>query len=55
MGNIGNDMVDGLMCSCGVYFVKAHGYPVLCRTCWQDWIPKERKEHGVQCATERQI
>ena len=35
MGEIADDMIDGLTCSmCGVCFVRAHGYPVLCRGCW---------------------
>jgi len=33
--NLADDAVGGLMCSwCGVYFEKEHGYPVLCKTCW---------------------
>ncbi|HEX8575794.1 MAG TPA: hypothetical protein VF677_05830 [Flavobacterium sp.] len=37
MGQIANDMVNGFSCSeCGIYFEKAHGYPVLCEYCFED-------------------
>ncbi len=55
MGEIAEDMVEGFMCPCGVYFEKAHGYPVLCRTCWEDSTPQERAESGVQRATEKEL
>lgn len=36
MGEIADDIIDGLMCShCSVYFVKAHGYCVLCEECFR--------------------
>ena len=52
MGEVADDMVDGLCCSgCGVYFEKAHGYPVLCHSCY-DETPQP---YGVQCATEAEL
>jgi hypothetical protein len=34
MGEIADDMTDGLCCSeCGIYFIREHGYPVLCSGC----------------------
>lgn len=53
---MGDDAAEGLMCSgCGVYFEKAHGYPVLCRACWGHRSPKERAEAGVQRAELREL
>lgn len=51
MGEIAEDMIDGLACQCcGCYFVKngelyEHGYPVTCWDCWDDLTPEQRKEH----------
>lgn len=37
MGELAEDMLDGLMCSwCGVYFIKPHGHPVVCKSCAKD-------------------
>lgn len=37
MGEIADDIVNGLSCSCcGVYFERKHGYPVLCSDCFED-------------------
>ena len=37
MGEIAEDMMDGLSCSeCGVYFESDHGHPVLCHDCFKD-------------------
>lgn len=36
MGEIADAMVCGSACSgCAIYFVEAHGYPVLCDDCWE--------------------
>lgn len=44
MGQIADDMIDGFMCSlCGTYFEEEHGYPVVCRGCWED-LTEEEKE-----------
>ena len=43
MGELADDMIEGLSCSwCGIYFEEAHGYPVVCETCWEPGcdIPK---------------
>lgn len=37
MGEIAEDMVNGLQCSlCGVCFEEEHGYPVVCDSCWKE-------------------
>ncbi len=37
MGEVANDMINGLSCShCGVYFEEPHGHPVLCSSCKDD-------------------
>jgi hypothetical protein len=47
VGGITEDVVEGLSCSgCGIYFVVAHGYPVLCEDCWKD-IPEVEKSSGI--------
>ena len=44
MGELTDDTVNGLSCSwCGIYFVKEHGYPVLCNDCMK-FLAK--KKHG---------
>jgi len=57
MGEVANDMLDGLMCSwCGTYFEKAHGFPVLCVACDDTRradVPELSPE--VQRATVREI
>jgi hypothetical protein len=46
MGEIADAMAHGEMCSqCGTYFKKEHGYPVLCKSCWKDATPEDRKAH----------
>jgi len=43
MGDLTDDVVEGLACSlCGVYFVKPHGFPVLCGNCWADATRMEK-------------
>jgi len=49
MGQIADDMVDGLTCShCGQFFSDEHGYPVLCWECFDEETPAERA--GLQRA-----
>ena len=37
MSAIADDMLNGWQCSlCGVCFEEEHGYPVVCRSCWND-------------------
>ena len=46
MGDQSDDMNDGLCCSeCGVYFIKDHDYPVLCRHCWYQGSQTQKSEH----------
>lgn len=54
MGELANDMVDGLSCSwCGVYFEESHGYPVVCKSCSkdEDYDPK----NDPQIATKKEL
>lgn len=38
MGELADDMVNGQSCSwCGVYFDEDHGYPVICKDCFDDY------------------
>lgn len=49
MGEIAEDILEGACCQdCGIYFVEAHGYPVLCKECWKSYSPKERKNISAQ-------
>ncbi len=44
MGQIANDMIDGLSCQwCGIYFEEENGFPVLCDDCWNEATPRERQ------------
>lgn len=37
MGENADDMIEGLTCSeCGIYFQQQHGYPVLCKNCYDE-------------------
>lgn len=46
MGDIADDLIDGHSCSwCGIYFVKPHGYPVLCLSCWAGALPTDKKDY----------
>lgn len=48
MGQIADDMIDGHCCSlCGLYFVKKHGYPVVCKDCWKELSKKEKKMYQL--------
>ena len=61
MGQISDDVVDGLVCQLCLCFFKKdeldekpgepspqlfeHGYPVVCWECWKDLTNKEKKEY----------
>jgi len=37
MGEMADDLIDGYSCShCGIYFEEAHGFPVLCESCFKE-------------------
>jgi len=66
MGQIAEDMADGTCCTyCNAYFegdapneCGTHGYPVLCKDCWDDLNPSERREAqeaGLQRASYRTL
>lgn len=54
MGENADDMIDGACCShCGIYFEDSHGYPVLCKSCFDSETKEERA--GIQRATEKEM
>jgi len=54
MGEIADDMTEGACCSwCGIYFESEHGYPVVCKSCWNDATPEQRK--NIQRATKKEL
>lgn len=54
---ISNDIICGMQCSiCGVRFMRAHGYPVVCSYCFESSLPKERKaKRLVKAAYQEQL
>ncbi|KKN24613.1 hypothetical protein LCGC14_0892970 [marine sediment metagenome] len=54
MGQISDDMIEGLQCShCGICFEESHGYPVLCTDCYEHESPEERA--GIPKATIKEL
>lgn len=54
MGEYADLMIDGESCSlCGVNFEESHGYPVACKSCWNQLSKADHK--NFQKATEREI
>ena len=54
MGQIADDMINGLCCShCGIYFEEEHGYPVLCKDCYESETEEERA--GIQKAHIKEV
>ncbi len=54
MGEMADAIVDGKMCVlCGTYFEEEHGYPVVCKSCYKELPPKEKKDY--QRATNREL
>ena len=53
MGEICNAMLEGRICSlCGQYFVKEHGYPVLCGECWCEDATEAEAIHPLEELSE---
>ena len=47
-GEIANDYIEGACCSgCMCYFEEEHGYPVLCKACWDEYSKKEREGYSL--------
>ena len=47
MGEMADLMLEGSTCSlCQIYFVSEHGFPVLCKACWNDSTEKEREGYS---------
>ena len=56
MGEIADDMIDGASCSwCGIYFVKEHGYPVVCKSCADGQTNDQLLKSGVQNAIHKEV
>jgi hypothetical protein len=54
MDECAENVLNGFMCShCGTCFIGEHGYPVLCRDCFDSETPEERA--GLQKATIEEI
>jgi Pyruvate/2-oxoacid:ferredoxin oxidoreductase delta subunit len=52
MGKSALDMLRGVQCSgCGVCFVRAHGFPVLCEYCWDRGV---RRADRIRLAVENE-
>lgn len=46
MGDAADDIIEGRTCStCGEFFEGEHGYPVVCKQCWREMTPRERKQY----------
>ena len=54
MGEIADMMINGeLCCLCGVHLDDdGNGYPVVCRSCWDDLKPKDRKNYQIALTRE---
>jgi hypothetical protein len=53
MGELADEMLDGWSCShCGIYFKTGHGFPVLCKDCFNEETKEERA--GLPRATEEE-
>jgi hypothetical protein len=63
MGDVAEDYVDGSCCSgCGQYFkgskedvIHTHGYPVLCKQCWDAQPKNERKRKVNSIGLQRSL
>lgn len=56
MGQISEDILDGLMCSdCGVCFVEEHGCPVICKECAKEYSKAELREDGLKVAWHKEV
>ncbi len=55
MGEYAELLIEGGQCSggCGVMFEEQHGYPVLCKSCWKQATPEQRKT--VQRARNKEL
>lgn len=54
MGEIADDLINGACCShCMQYFLKEHGYPVLCKSCYESETKAERA--GLQKAIHKEV
>lgn len=56
MGDIADDIMDGNACSrCGVYFEESHGYPILCKRCYDEELKDHIKNGGSKKYFEKQL
>lgn len=55
MGQYADDLIDGLQCSwCSTYFVQEHGFPVICKKCYESY-PDRARMLGIQKASFQTI
>ncbi len=53
MGEAAEDIYLGHCCQdCNTYFVREHGYPVLCRDCYKDYKREHHRKPLTARATE---
>lgn len=53
MAEAAEDILTGRCCFiCGAMFVRAHGHPVSCRSCWAGLTENERGEYPRASAKE---
>lgn len=62
MGEIADDLIGGSCCNwCSCYFEEDHGYPVICRECFDEWVEddngskKKLDKLGLQIALESEV
>lgn len=42
------DIIDGWCCQlCGTYFIEEHGYPVVCKDCYNGLSKEEKKSYQL--------
>lgn len=63
MGEIASDHINGACCSwCGCYFIEEHGFPVVCRECYNQWRRENhlgkkafKRKEGIPVASYRLV
>lgn len=56
MSDAVQDRIVGLACStCGIYFDREHGFPVVCNDCAKDLTKSEMTVMGVQRAIYKEL
>lgn len=56
MGEMADDMVNGASCSlCGIYFQEEHGYPVICKSCYNHLSKEDLIKTGLPKAIHKEM